>query len=155
MLGPDVKLYFKAVSWSLSYVDTNNNLLDLGTTADNTLHLNIYRDVKAVPEDRNSTTFDVTGVYRVDNITEVPIAVLGAHPWDSVTTEIDFTQAISDDAWNQPLFGYPFDRWTGQIVFAATDRETAVQAGLNNSVIVSLSDVVLSDSTCECHYSLY
>jgi hypothetical protein len=153
-LGPDVKLYFKAVSWSLSYVDTDNNLLDLGTTADNTLHLNIYRDVKAVPEDRISPALgEIPDEYRVDNITEVPIAVLGAHPWDSVTTEIDFTQAISDDAWHQPLFAYPFDRWTGHIVFAATDRDSAVHAGLNNSIIVSLSDAVLSDSTCECHYS--
>jgi hypothetical protein len=124
----------------------------LGTDSSNTLHLNIYRDVKAVPEDRNSSKADVTGVYRIDNITEVPIAVLGAHPWDSVTTQIDFAQAISDNAWAQPLFAYPLDRWTGSIVFAATDRDAAAAAGLNNSGIVSLSDAVLSDSTCECHY---
>ena len=81
----------------------------------------------------------MTGQYRVDNITEVPIAVLGAHPWDDVSTDIDFGQEISEYAWTQPLFGYPFgswllelleqsierilqDKWTGSIVLAATDR---------------------------------
>jgi hypothetical protein len=119
------RLYFIAVSWSLITVDDDNKtLIDLGNTADKTIHWNIYRDVKAVPEDRISPVLGEVPdeEYRVDNITEVPIAVLGAHPWDSVTTQIDFTQAISDDAWAQPLFGYPFDFWTGQIVFAATDR---------------------------------
>ena len=147
-------MHFQAVSWSISYVDTDNKtFLNFGTTPDNTVHLNIYRDVKAVPEDRNSSKVDVTDVYRVDNITEVPIAVLGAHFWDDVTTEIDFEQAKSDDAWKQPLFGYPFDQWTGDIVFAATNRDDAVDAGLNNSFIVELSDAVLSDSTCEYQYS--
>ncbi|KIM32358.1 hypothetical protein M408DRAFT_326953, partial [Serendipita vermifera MAFF 305830] len=136
------------VLWSLAYVDTDNKtLLDFGRTKDDTVHFNLYRDVKAVPEDRNSTEFDMTGQFRIDNVTEVPIAVLGAHSWDSVTTSIDFTQAVAENAWEQPLFGYPFDTWIGQIVFALTDRDFAVQAGLNNSVIVAISDAILADST--------
>jgi hypothetical protein len=85
------------------------SLANFGTNVNNTVHLNIYRDVKAVPEDRTSNVpnINMSGQYRVDNITEVPIAVLGAHPWDSVPTDIDFTQEISEDAWTQPLFGYP------------------------------------------------
>jgi hypothetical protein len=65
--------------------------------------------VKAVPEDRTSPTgANTTDQYRVDNITEIPIAILGAHPWDDVPTDIDFDEAVAEDAWTQPLFGYPF-----------------------------------------------
>jgi hypothetical protein len=39
------------------------------------------------------------------------------------------------------------DRWTGQIVFAATDRNYSRQLGLNNSAIMEISDALLSDST--------
>jgi hypothetical protein len=61
------------------------------------------------------------------------------------------------------------DRWTGSIVFAATDRgkqnacvdsfsithaphhtiDYAAMAGLNNSMILELNDALLTDSTCE------
>ncbi|KIM32286.1 hypothetical protein M408DRAFT_216321 [Serendipita vermifera MAFF 305830] len=136
------------VMWSLAYLAIDNKtLLDYGTSKLDTFHLNLYRDVKAVPEDRNSTIWNMEGEYRVDNITEIPIAVLGAHPWDSVTTSIDFTQAVAENAWEQPLFGYPFDTWAGQIVFAMTDRDSAQETGLNNSFIVSITDAVLADST--------
>jgi hypothetical protein len=119
------RLYFIAVSWSLVTVDDDNTtLIDLGNSPTRTLHWNIYRDVKAVPEDRISPVLGEVpdGEYRVDNITEVPIAVLGAHSFDSVTTQIDFAPTISDYAWTQLLFSYPYDKWTGQVVFAATDR---------------------------------
>ncbi|KIM32283.1 hypothetical protein M408DRAFT_326900 [Serendipita vermifera MAFF 305830] len=138
------------VMWSIAYLDADNKtLLDYGRSKDDTFHFNLYRDVKAVPEERNTTVTDIdlTDVYRVDNITEIPIAVLGAHPWDSVTTSIDFTQAVAENAWEQPLFGYPFDTWVGQIVFAMTDRDFAKQAGLNNSFIIGIADAVLADST--------
>jgi len=88
--------------------DDNTTLIDTGTSAKTTLQVNIYRDVKAVPEDRNSTVVGGVpeDVYRVDNVTEVPIAVLGQHQWDSVSTQIDFQQAIEESAWTQPLFGW-------------------------------------------------
>jgi hypothetical protein len=101
----------EAVSWSIVYVDSDGvSITDFGTNVNNTVHWNLYRDVKAVPEDRasNVPNIDTSGQYRVDNITENPIAVLGAHPWDSVSTDIDFGQEVSEDAWTQPLFGYPF-----------------------------------------------
>ncbi|KIM32282.1 hypothetical protein M408DRAFT_326899 [Serendipita vermifera MAFF 305830] len=138
------------VMWSIAYLDADNKtLLDFGRSKIDTFHLNLYRDVKAVPEERNSTLIDVdmTNVYRVDNITEIPIANLGAHPWDSVTTNIDFTQAVAENAWEQPLFGYPFDTWMGQIVFALTDRDFSQATGLNGSFIVGITDAVLADST--------
>ena len=73
---------FKAVSWSIAYVDMDNStLVDFGTNKNNTVHWNVYRDVKAVPEERNSTIYDMTGQFRVDNVTESPIGVLGSQFW--------------------------------------------------------------------------
>jgi hypothetical protein len=57
--------------------------------------------------------------------------------------------ASQDNALRQPLFGYPFDQWAGSIILAATDRLDAEAIGLENGMVVQLSDVVLGDSTCE------
>jgi hypothetical protein len=164
------ELFYSAVSWSLVTVDSDNNTVAMGATNETAHPFNIYRDVKAVPETRHSplsnVTFDPGEWYRIDNVTAVPIAVLGLHDWDAVDTDIDFTQAepvsnylynqhrclltaIQDNASKQPLFAYPFDQWAGSIVFAATDLLGAQGVGLTNSMIVELSDAMLGDSTCE------
>jgi hypothetical protein len=54
-----------------------------------------------------------------------------------------------DNAWKQPLFAYPFDRWAGGIVLAATDRLRAEQVGLSNAIVVDISDALLVDSARE------
>ncbi|PVG03781.1 hypothetical protein CPB86DRAFT_748230 [Serendipita vermifera] len=142
------------VSWSLLFIDVDSQgrqtLNDLGTTNDTTVAVNIYRDVRAVPEDRPvpaGINVDPQSLLRIDNTTLPPIAVLGVHPWDSVDTTIDFTQAAPDDAWKQPLFAYPFDRWVGSIILAAADRESATAANLSNSFVFPLADAMLADST--------
>ncbi|KAG8820878.1 hypothetical protein FRC17_009992 [Serendipita sp. 399] len=53
--------------------------------------------------------------YRTDNETARPIGVVGAHVWDSFDTDITFTQRYQENAWLQPLLGYPFDQWEGII----------------------------------------
>jgi hypothetical protein len=94
---PIFKIFYSAVSWSLVTVDSENNTVAMGATNDTAHPFNIYRDVKAVPETRQSpisnVTFDPSEWYRIDNATAVPIAVLGLHDWDGVDTDIDFTQA--------------------------------------------------------------
>jgi hypothetical protein len=57
--------------------------------------------------------------------------------------------ASQDNPWKEPLFAYPFDQWAGSIVLAATDRSGAEQIGLQNTMVVELSNVTLGDSTRE------
>jgi hypothetical protein len=147
---PDARVL--TISWALVTPGSDNvTLVPIGATNDTAFPYNIYRDVKAIPENRSSpysnNTIDLTGQYRIDNATLAPIAVLGQHDWDNVDTDIDFAQAVADNAWKQPEFAYPFDVWQGSIVLAATDREAAEAAGLSNAIIVELSDVSLTDST--------
>ena len=109
------------VSWALVYIGEDNHTVHAtGQTANDTWEWNLYRDVKAIPEDRqanatllaeyNLTQADlIASAYRIDNATQPPIATLGMHPFDSVDTDIDFTQAKEERAFEQPLFGYPFD----------------------------------------------
>jgi hypothetical protein len=91
------ELFYPAVSWSLVTYDADNNPVAVGATNDTARPFNIYRDVKAVPETRQFPASDVgidfLGWYCIDNLTAVPIAVLGLHDWDDVDTDIDFTQA--------------------------------------------------------------
>ena len=95
------KLCRLAVTWSLvTLASDNKTLVAVGATNETATPYNIYRDVKAVPEDRQSpfsnvtSTFDPSEWYRIDNVTVVPIAVLGQHDWDNVDTNIDFAQAV-------------------------------------------------------------
>jgi hypothetical protein len=73
--------------------------------------IGIYRDVDAFPgefpisylNNTNATTTTTTAdsdapdpgsayMYRVDNATALPIAVIGEHVWDSFDTDIPFSQ---------------------------------------------------------------
>jgi hypothetical protein len=106
---PTSKLFHLAVTWSLVTLDSDNTtLVPMGATINTSFPFNIYRDVKAVPEDRQSpfsnNTNNLSNAYRIDNVTVAPIAVLGQHAWDSVDTDIDFAQAVpvSYDPQNQP-----------------------------------------------------
>ena len=106
---PTSKLFHSAISWALVTLDSDNKtLVPLGATNDTAFPFNIYRDVKAVLEDRQSpfsnNTIPLSGTYRIDNVTVVPIAVLGQHDWDNVDTDIDFAQAVpvSYDPQSQP-----------------------------------------------------
>jgi hypothetical protein len=102
------ELFCSAVSWSLNTVDSDNNTVPMGSTNATAFPFNIYRDVKAVPETRRSpfsnVTFDPSGNYRIDNVTAIPIAVLGLHEWDNVDTDIDFAQAV-------PVSNYFYNQW--------------------------------------------
>ncbi|CAG7855027.1 SubName: Full=Uncharacterized protein {ECO:0000313/EMBL:CCA74385.1} [Serendipita indica DSM 11827] len=146
------------VSWALVYVDNTTGIVHpSGETPEDRWQVNLYRDVKAVPEDRqgNATLlaeFDLTqaeleSTYRVDNVTQPPIATLGMHPFDSVDTNIDFNQAKEEDAFAQPLFAYPFDVWQGSIVFAITDRVVSDRLNLTNNHILNPGGAILRDST--------
>jgi hypothetical protein len=155
-------IYISGVSWSLVLIDEDDKgqqiLRDLGTNENNTVAFNIYRDVKVVLEDRPLPTGLVNDpedpLMRIDNTTQPPIAVLGTHPWDSVDTDIDFTQAQPDDVWKQPLFAYPYDTWTGSIVLAMTVREAAISANLSNGFAFQIADAMLADSTREYAFHL-
>jgi hypothetical protein len=134
-------------------------LRDLGTNENNTVAFNLYRDVKVVLEDRPLPAGVVNDpqdpFMRIDNTTQPPIAVLGTHPWDSVDTSIDFTQAQPDEVWKQPLFAYPFDMWSGSIVLAMTVRDEAISANLSNGFVFQIADAMLADSTRECSIHLF
>jgi hypothetical protein len=90
--------FYSAVQWSLFTLDSDNKtLVAMGATNATAYQFNIYRDVKSIPETRQSpfpdSTFNPSDWYRIDNVTAVPIAVLGQHDWDGVDTDIYLTQA--------------------------------------------------------------
>ncbi|KAG8805611.1 hypothetical protein FRC18_006586, partial [Serendipita sp. 400] len=153
------------VSWGLTYLaQDNSTLLPMGDTLGTNFSFAIYRDVKVVNDDRaiapdlasvfESYNISTTGRLRIDNVTQPPIAVLGQHPFDSVDTSIDFQQAVEENPWKQPLFGYPFDVWTGSIVFAAVDKDFADISNLSNSWAFGIDGAVLSDSTLNWRITL-
>ncbi|KAG8826798.1 hypothetical protein FRC17_008101 [Serendipita sp. 399] len=154
------------VSWSACYLHEDNvTISELADSPDTFYPINIYRDVKVVTDTRNITPEHVTelqasgynldnGFLRIDNTSVPPIGVLGQHTWDSVDTQIDFSQAVENNSWTQPLFGYPFDVWAGQIVFATTDRAGSEIANLSNTFAFGLDGAVLSDSTLNWRISL-
>ncbi|KAG8811527.1 hypothetical protein FRC17_002412 [Serendipita sp. 399] len=110
--------------------------------------------------------------YQTDNETAKPIGVVGAHVWDSFDTDIVFTQRYQENAWVQPLLGYPLDEWEGiitvyfytphalscsapgKIVFVANDREISDFLHPNNSAVIGLPGVVLVDSTLNWRFTL-
>ncbi|KAG8751291.1 hypothetical protein FRC14_008007 [Serendipita sp. 396] len=154
------------VAWGLTYLDKDNTtLLPMGDSEGMSASYAIYRDVKVVNDDRpisdNLTAIieasfgvSVEGRLGIDNVTQPPIAILGQHPFDSVDTSIDFQQAVEENPWKQPLFGYPFDEWAGSIVFAAVDKGLADMSNLSNSWALPLSGAVLSDSTLNWRMTL-
>ncbi|KAG8814323.1 hypothetical protein FRC17_001198 [Serendipita sp. 399] len=154
------------VSWSACYLQEDNiTITELGDSPNTTVSINVYRDVKVMTDSRNITPdhfselqglgYNLTeGFLRIDNTSVPPIGVLGQHTWDSVDTQIDFSQAVENNSWTQPLFGYPFDVWAGQIVFATTDRVASEIANLSNSFAFGLDGAVLSDSTLNWRISL-
>ncbi|KAG8832261.1 hypothetical protein FRC17_001658 [Serendipita sp. 399] len=152
------------VSWGLNYVDLDNSTLQpLGDQENASFPVNIYRDVRVIWERRPldifaNQTIQSLGIYppmlRIDNVTAPPVAVLGVHSWDGFDTDIDFTQAKEGDPWMQPLFGYPFDLWTGSIILAATDRGYAEAVNLTNTYAFPIDGAVLADSTLNWRITL-
>ncbi|CAG7855207.1 SubName: Full=Uncharacterized protein {ECO:0000313/EMBL:CCA74901.1} [Serendipita indica DSM 11827] len=145
------------VSWGLVYVgDDNRTVQATGQTVNDTWEWNLYRDVKAVPEDREANAtilqqYNITQeqlqsiIYRVDNTTQPPIATLGMHPWDGVDTDIDFTQAKEEDPFAQPLFAYPFDG-KGRL-YSLLQTDGSQGQSILPTLGLHLYGAILSDST--------
>jgi hypothetical protein len=73
------------------------------------------------------------------------------HEWDSVDTDISFGPKDSKaTAFKQPLFGYPFDEWQGNIVFVATDPGYEKGWNLSGIAAFPLAGAILSDNTRKC-----
>jgi len=70
---------------------------------------------------------------RLANISAVPIGVF-SNPWQNYDTGIDMEQEGAN-AWREPQYGFPFDRWTGNITFGATfyDCQTGLPTNLSTS----------------------
>jgi hypothetical protein len=85
-------------------------IFDLGNNY--TYEIGIYKDRKLIPDERVdvSNTINQGYLYRVDNETAFPTAIIGLHPWDNFNTDIDMGQAVALNPWKQPHFGFPFDR---------------------------------------------
>lgn len=92
-------LHLSGVAWSLALADEKDaNILEDFPPAQNaSIAINIYRDVIAIPDERplppnitnileGFTPADAGFGLRIDNETAIPIAVLGQHTWDDVTT---------------------------------------------------------------------
>ncbi|KAG8854969.1 hypothetical protein FRB91_002859 [Serendipita sp. 411] len=154
-----------SVSWSGLYKQDNySTIVDLADPLEvnSTTYpdgIGIYRDVTATPYEYNytypellengteTTQTSKSWMYRVDNDTLKPVGVIGRHQWDSFDTEISFTQKYSKNVWSQPMLGYPFDKWQGQIVFVANDIWWATTDNVTNGDVFPLAGIQLADST--------
>ncbi|KAL1701434.1 hypothetical protein EV121DRAFT_282662 [Schizophyllum commune] len=146
--GFDVDHRVLTVQWSVVYLDEDKTTFhDLGTSSSNTYEFNIYRDVKAIPDDEATEFFeDQTTYYRVDNSTANRIATVGVHPWDSFDTDIDMAQAVDNDVWKQPVFGYPWDVWHGSLAIVSTVAEFDRLYNTTGLGVFSLNAVSMKDS---------
>ncbi|KAI4519256.1 hypothetical protein K525DRAFT_271901 [Schizophyllum commune Loenen D] len=92
--------------------------------------VNMYRDVQAVI-DKHLTYYDPRNTagyiyYQLDNATAYPIGNVGLRTWDSFDTDIDLTDVDGASVWRQPMRGYPFDQWKGDIVIASNNVENSI-----------------------------
>lgn len=89
-------------------------------------------------------------VLQTDNATAPHIGVIGAHPWDTVNTDISFgPKDENPTAFRQPLFGYPFDEWSGTVVFVATDPFYQSRLNISGLGVYPLSSAFLTENTRE------
>jgi len=79
-------------------------------------------------------------------MTAVPVAVVGRHQWDDFSTDIDLGQMLTGHAWTTPTFGYPLEKWSGNIVFVGNYHGPAQIANLSTSFGVSIDGAYLVDS---------
>lgn len=87
-------------------------------------------------------------VFRVDNATAPHVGVIGTHKWDSFDTEISFGPGDPQGStFKQPLFGYPFDEWEGNIVFVATDHYFESYTNITGVGVFPLAGAVLTENT--------
>ncbi|KAG8799084.1 hypothetical protein FRC16_005853 [Serendipita sp. 398] len=147
------------VSWSLidSTNTENSTFYSAGDKFSVVRQWNLYRDAKAIPGLRTPNTdipvINLYDLYCVDDPTLAPIATLGQHKFDSVITEIEFTCSKENDAFSQPLFGYPLDVWTGSIVLVLTDRITAEQAHSSNCFVLGIRGAFIRGSILNWYIS--
>ncbi|KAG8794249.1 hypothetical protein FRB91_002937 [Serendipita sp. 411] len=134
------------VSWSLLYPVTGDSSLYSKGEKSNVRKWNLYRDAMAVPDSRIPNMTNIPFIksydlYCVDDLTLPPISTLGQHKFDSIDTEIEFSQYKGDDILSQPLFAYPFDVWTGSIVLTLTDQVAAEQADFPNCFALGIHGI--------------
>lgn len=90
------------VAWSLVTINETNpdNLDEFPSAQNESFPINIYRDVIAIVDERSlppnitEAPGDMGFGLRIDNVTAIPIAVLGKHTWDDVTT-VCFSVTVS------------------------------------------------------------
>ncbi|KAG8776563.1 hypothetical protein FRB91_000797 [Serendipita sp. 411] len=110
--------------------------------------IEIYRDVSSERYNATYTSADnVTKwewTYQIDNRTAKPIGVIGMHPWDGFDTDIAFTQK-ERKSWRQPLFGYPFDLWHGEVVLVANNVTQSNRFNVNGTGVTEIAGIDLTD----------
>jgi hypothetical protein len=132
----------------------NGSLSPFGTRPDNIWEIGIFRDQSLVVDTDahlaqiNSAQPELSmyAGLSIDNSSAVPIAVVGRHEWDSFTTDIDLGQMYTGHAWLTPAFGYPLDKWSGNIVFVGNNYLAARLANLSTSFGISIDGAYLVDS---------
>jgi hypothetical protein len=136
----------------------NGTISPFGTSLDNIVEIGIFRDEALIPDTpahlaQINSTHPELSVYAglsIDNDTAVPIAVVGRHAWDGFTTDIDLGQMLTGHAWTTPTFGYPLEKWSGNIVFVGNYHVPAQLANLSTSFGVSIDGAYLVDSISQC-----
>ena len=142
-----------AVNWSPMLIE-NGTITPFGTSLNNILEIGIFRDQALIP-DTNAHLAQINSTHpelsmysglKIDNDTAVPVAVVGRHQWDDFPTDIDLGQMLTGHAWTTPTFGYPLEKWSGNIVFVGNYHGPAQIANLSTSFGVSIDGAYLVDS---------
>jgi len=132
----------------------NGTITPFGTSLNNILEIGIFRDQALIP-DTNAHLAQINSTHpelsmysglKIDNDTAVPVAVVGRHQWDDFPTDIDLGQMLTGHAWTTPTFGYPLEKWSGNIVFVGNYHGPAQIANLSTSFGVSIDGAYLVDS---------
>jgi len=136
---------------------TNGSLSPFGEDPDTLLEIGIFRDQSLIAETEDhlaqiNSTHPELSMYaglRIDNATAVPIAIVGSHDWDNFPTDIDLGQMLTGHGWSTPSFGFPLDKWSGDIVFVANYHQAAQVSNMSTSFGIAIDGAYLVDSISE------
>ncbi|PVG01425.1 hypothetical protein CPB86DRAFT_103679 [Serendipita vermifera] len=152
------------IEWSGLFRDLGNLEMDPVPLANGTypnlpFPVEIYRDVPTtlwIWADRYEPGREHELLwYKLYNDSVRPIAVIGLTEEDSFETEISFKQATGKNELTRlPLFGYPYDEWSGSISFIANDGWANRHWGLNKSFVFPLTSARLTDHTLNWRFDL-
>jgi len=148
------------VEWEAILLDDKNNDIGLGGNTSWMANLAVYRDVHTVPITNQTIITEYQKFYQGVpdvNVSELvlaevfqppppPIGYVGRSTADSVVTDITLNQLSNARPWNQPRWGYPFDRAEGSLILVMCFNDTGAALGHQGIDLVPLTGIEITES---------